>query len=399
MIRPVGYIIKAFPQLSETFVENERAILEELGVRLAVVSIFRPAPELLGPTSIPESAISYPPGRLRVGAEFLRWAILRPIAVFRSLLRAVRCRSLTLLWGVWRAGWLATQLRRAGVGHVHAHFATESTAAALPAAELLGVPCSFTIHAHEIYLRGRALDVKVLAAAKAVTVCEYNISEMRSRWPSLRRENFELMYMGVDPADFKYRSERPVEGRFRLLSVGRLVPIKGYPLLVDAVGMVRDRGHDVSCEIVGQGPMRDELEQQIAALGLGDAVTLRGRLDPAQVAERLDAAHAFVLPCRIDEHGNRDSMPVAIKEAMASGLPVISTDVAGVPEMVDDSVGRLVVPDDANALADAIEQLIAAPAAERSALGRAARRRVEERFDIRIETAKLKELIGRLSGN
>lgn len=393
----VGYVVKAFPQLSETFIENERAVLSELGVTVDVFSLESPTAALTGPTGLDPSRLHYLVGHVLQVAHLLRWTARRPRTMVANVWTALRCRSQTMFSGALAAGWIASGLERSGAVLVHAHFGSDAASAAIPAARLAGLPVTFTIHARDIYLRNRALDVRIRAADRVVTVCQYNVEQIRAHFPGLAAHPFDLVYCGVDPQAFPCRGEhRPGA---HILSVGRLVEKKGFDLLVRAVGLLRDQGRHVTAEIIGQGPQMPELQRLVDDLGVADRISLAGARQPDEIAAHLGACDVFVLPCRIDDTGDRDSMPVVIKEAMATCLPVVATDVVGIPEMVDGDVGRLVPPDDVGKLARAIEEILDLPGPERRALGRAGRKRVEDKFDLRSETLKLKAIFEQAVAN
>ena len=396
MTPSLGYVLQAFPQLSETFIENERMALASMGIPAQVYSIFRPAPERAGPTEIDPAAVHYVPGHATLARHFAWWALRRPLVTLAGLVRALRSRSKVMLRGLWWAAWLASGLRRDGITHVHAHFGTEPACAGLPAARLAGLPFSFTIHARDIYLRNRGLDLRVNDADAVVTVCEYNVEQLLARFPGLRADQFDLIYCGVDTSAFLCSPPNDAGGPTRLLSVGRLVEKKGFQDLIRAVGLLRGDGHDVVCEIVGHGELAPTLEALVAELGLEDSVALTGAMSPTEVAGRVAACDIFVLACRIDDTGDRDSMPVVLKEAMASCRPVVSTTTVGIPELVDEEVGVLVEPDDPASLAAGIEQLIGLGADRLIAMGHAGRQRVEEQFNLVTETTKLKAVLERL---
>ena len=389
----IGYVLTTFPQLSESFIEGELRVLGELGVERAVVSLRRPAPELAGPTELSPETLSYVPGVVVVALSFVRWAVVRPVTMARNLISALRLRSLTMLRGAWLAPWIASRFRKERATHLHAHFATDAASAALPTAALLGITVSFTIHARELYLRTNGLCERVRRADLVVTVCRYNVEQLRRRCPAA---TVEVVHCGVDLDRFPLRPDPGSRDGLRLLSVGRLVEKKGYADLVDAVAILRGEGVDVTCEIIGGGPLQAELAERIAAAGLGGVVQLAGRRLPEQVASAMRDCDVFVLPCVVAANGDRDSMPVVLKEAMAIGVPVVATDEVGIPEFVDDAVGRLARPRDPRSLADAIAQVAALRAHERRALGEAGRRRVARDLDLRAETVRLKELFDRI---
>lgn len=394
--RPIGYVLGTFPQLSETFIENELWALQAAGQSVVALSLYRPHADIVGPTTLDARLLEYRPSPGTVAREFARWTLRRPFATARNVWRALYLRSQNMLRGAWLAGWVATRLRAADARHVHAHFGHDPACVGLAAAGLARLPFTFTVHAHDIYLRNRGLGLRARKADRVITVCEYNVDQLLQRCPGLARSHISIVYCGVDPSMFVAAENHPRNGVPRVLSVGRLVAQKGFDVLITAVQELAVQGVEVDCEIAGRGPLLDELEALAKELGIESSVRFSGALLPPDVSERMARCDVFVLACRIDSTGNRDSMPVVIKEAMAAGVPVVSTDTVGIPEMVDAMVGRLVPPDDAPSLARAIGELLALPESERHALGLAGRRRVEERFNLHIETAKLRAIFDEL---
>lgn len=388
----VGYVVKAFPQLSESFIENEVRVLRERGVAVDVASLTEPPPGRGGPTSLPDAnRHQLPAGRPPV-APILRWSLRRPHVLARATVRALRERSVTMLRGVVQGAWIARRFESLGVQVVHAHFATDAASAALVASELLGVPWTFTIHARELYLRTSGLAVKCQEADAVVTVCDYNVAELDRTLGGRRPRRLEVIRCGVDLDRFPARDRAPSREGILVVSVGRLVPKKGFDTLIDAGALLVADGMDLRIDIVGSGDLEDALRRRIVQHRLEGRVHLLGAMLPDEVSAAVRAADIFVLPNVIAPDGDRDSMPVVTKEAMASAVPVITTDVVGNPEMVDERVGRLVPPGDASALAKAIAELAALPPAQRHALGIAGRRRVERALSLHAETAKLHSL-------
>jgi glycosyltransferase involved in cell wall biosynthesis len=249
-------------------------------------------------------------------------------------------------------------------------------------ARVLDVPWSLTLHANDLFSRLRNLEPKLRDAAHLVTVCQYN-----ERWLEGHHTLVRPVHQVVCGVELPPASERSID--VDVVAVGRLVEKKGFDVLVEAAAMLRDSHPDVRVEIVGDGKLREKLEKQIADAGLGDVVHLRGALGHEETLARIESARVFCLPCRIAGDGDRDSMPVVIKEAMARSVAVVASDVVAVPEMVDDTCGALVPPDDVAALAAALARMLDDPAtADR--LGAAGRDRVEERFTLAGEVAKLR---------
>jgi glycosyltransferase involved in cell wall biosynthesis len=386
----VAYLLLAYPALSETFIEEEVKALLALGVDVRGCTLFRPDPALAAPTgALLDGRLVVLPGRATRLLHFARWAARHPWRTARNLYDAMRAGSRTMLWGAIAAGWLAGWLRRIGAVHVHAHFGWEPACAAVAAGRLAGLPVTFTLHARDIYVRNRGLDRRMLAADRVVTVCSYNAEQILERFPQVPRERLRIVFCGVDTDRVTPLADpRPPAGR-TVVSVGRLVPKKGFADLVRAFAEVARDTEDARLDIVGDGPLRADLERLVDDLGLAGRVRLLGARPHPEALEAIRHADLFVLAARVDEEGDRDSMPVVLKEAMAAGVPVVATAVAGIPELVDADVGRLVPAGDQAALASALGELLAMPHDRRRDLGAAARQRVVDRFDVRVETRRL----------
>jgi glycosyltransferase involved in cell wall biosynthesis len=274
---------------------------------------------------------------------------------------------------------LAPTFERIGSRHLHVHFAAESALDALRAHRILGTPYSVTAHAYDIYARPANLREKLEHAAFATTGCEYTAATLRERAPGAR---VEVVVMGVD-LDLLRRSAPPASERV-VLAIGRLVEKKGFAQLAAAARLLP--GTEV--RIAGDGPLRAEL----------GGVTLLGALTPEQIAAELQRAAVLAVPCVIAADGDRDSMPVVAKEALAMEVPVVASDVAGLPELIRPEFGRLVAPGDPQALAAALNELLALTPEERAAMGRAGRTHVAAHANLEVETRKLSALLSRAAG-
>jgi glycosyltransferase involved in cell wall biosynthesis len=296
-----------------------------------------------------------------------------------------------------RAGFVATTCREASVRQIHAHFANAPTEVAHFASLLSGIPFSVTAHAKDLYLTPkRVLRRHVEAAVFIVTCTGYNARYLRTVIGPKHRHKIQLVYHGIDLSTFAdVRTSESADSKppYFLLSVGRLVPKKGHDDLIAACGILRDAQHDFRCMIVGAGPEQQALQGLIDRLNLGSRVTLAGPMTHAKLVTLYRQADLFALAPRIAENGDRDGIPNVIAEAMASGVPVVSTNVSGIPELVRDrQTGLLVPPGDPKALASAIARLLLDP--DRSArLARAARAVMEQEFDLWTTTTRLHSLL------
>jgi len=382
--RPLGLLVKIWPKLSETFILEEVLALERHGVALRLYALAGPTDALTHPavarvraplTCVPQS----PRGHwAEFAVRHLRVAAAAPLAYLRALAFAVR-RGRRALHDFVQAGWLAVQLRDDGIGHLHTHFISTPADVADLVSQLTTLPFSISAHAKDIYLSDPAdLRRKLQAARFTVTCTEFNRRTLASIAP---RARVHRMYHGVDQGQFHPRRRAGTDAPPVILSVGRLREKKGLDTLIDACRVLRDRGQAFRCEIVGYGEEHDRLQARIARQGLTGAVCLVGKLPREQVIESYARAAVYVQPSRIAADGDRDGIPNVLLEAMAMGLPVVASNVSGIPELVGGGHnGLLVEPDDPLALADAITRLLREPrlCAE---LGPNARETVTEAFD------------------
>jgi glycosyltransferase involved in cell wall biosynthesis len=318
-------------------------------------------------------------GRRRQSLD-VAWLVARhPLRAARDLLDRRRWRREEPVQPLRALAPAARRLARGGERHVHVHFAAAAALDWMRVARLLGVPYSVTAHAYEIFMSPANLREKLDRAAFVTTGCEYNVRHLRSVAPGA---DVHEIVMGVDGDRFR-RSTPYGDGRPHVLAVGRLVEKKGFRYLLEAAAELPD----VRFSIVGAGPLEHELQ--------GGSVELLGARQPDEIRALLESSHLLAMPCVVAADGDRDSMPVVVKEALAMEVPVVATDEVGLPELVCPQWGRLVPPRDARALAAAVRELLALPGEERAAMGRAGRAHVLEMASVRRETEKLAELIAR----
>jgi glycosyltransferase involved in cell wall biosynthesis len=250
--------------------------------------------------------------------------------------------------------WMADDLERRGIRHVHAHFASYPALSAHIIHRLTGISYSFTAHAYDLYVDPSHLPNKVSGATFIVTISEYN----RFLLQPLAGEvtPVHVIHCGV-ALPVRMPDARP--GRREIVCVARLEEKKGQRYLVEACGLLHRRDVSLHCTIVGGGPAFDQLKTLVASGGLEDVIHLAGPQTAEKVQAYLAGADVFVLPSVVTRSGNAEGIPVALMEAMAAGVPVISTSTTGIPELVvDDETGLLVAPRDSAALAEAIERLL-----------------------------------------
>ena len=393
----VAYILKMYPRFSETFVLSELLELERQGVRLRVFSLKKPDDGVFHAevaqlrarvTYLPDSVILEP----RPFLDAHRAVLHRDRMRYRSALTAaLKRRRMASFKHFLQAGYIAPFLRREGIGHIHAHFASGPTSVALHLHRLTGIGYSFTAHAKDIYrdaVDREELATKLRCARFAVTVSEYN----RRHLERLAGESRVVrIYNGLDLDRFS-RNGGAREDPPLVLAVGRLVEKKGFADLVRACGLLRRDGVRFRCRIVGKGELEGELRSLVQKLGLEDIVELGGPAGREELLALYPRASALVAPCLVGSDGNRDGLPTVLAEAMALGVPVVSTDVTGIPELVEDGRTGLLVPQHRpEALAASIQRILDDRAGAEQFV-RAARKRVEREFDLRANVAELRSL-------
>ena len=390
----VLYVVSLFPCWSETFIVREIHALLERGVDIRILSLKPPTQPMVHPqaAALLDRVLhpaKGPKAALATGVRALR----RP-----GLLLWIVAAVLTGLWrhplaigksvvALWRALGRSDAIEDFDPQLVHAPWATYPATVAWFLSKLLGRPFSFTSRAHDIFLEDHMMARKLQQAALAVTITEYNVRHMARWMPAPAALPVRVIHSALNLPELPYvRDGR--EPR-KLLAVGRLDPIKGFDVLLDALAVLRDEGFALHCTVIGEGPLRPRLERQRAQLALEGLVEFVGAMPHDSVKRHMSDATLMVMPCVVTPEGNSDGIPNVLMEAMATGLPVVSTRVSGIPELVEDGIsGRLVAPGDAAALASAVAELFDDPVLrERFAI--AGRRKVERDFDVRIEAGRL----------
>jgi colanic acid/amylovoran biosynthesis glycosyltransferase len=403
-----------FPKLTETFVLYEMLAAEAAGTEIEVY-----------PLKFQREAVMHEEARaLTARAHFT--PLLSPPILWANLLsfgRRPRLYLSTLAvllrrnWGSRRyftgalglfpkAVYMAARMRSDGITHVHAHFASHPAATAFVVHRLTGIPYSFTAHGSDLHRDRHMLSEKVAAAAFVVCISNYNKEVVLAECGGEAGAKVAVIHCGVDTAVFhpngedgrRLGEERGGEGpsgehreTFKILCIGTLHPVKGQSVLIEACRKLRESGVAITCHLVGDGPDRAALVRQARAAGLEGVVHFHGHLTRPRVAELLQQADIVAAPSVPTRDGRREGIPVALMEAMASGVPVVASRLSGIPELVEDErTGLLVPPGDAAELARAIARLQAGPAL-RSHLAAAGRTRVMKDFDLHANARLLLE--------
>lgn len=386
------YIIGTYPGLTTTFIDREITMLRRWGVDLQVVAIRRPsAGTPLGEDQQRlQQGVTYlfPIAWVTLVLSQLYFGLLRPRRYWGTLAylltrphRSGRARVMTVLHfaeGVYAA----YLLRNRPFHEVHSHFVDRAATVALVVGRLLGKPFSASIHAGpDIFVEPVLLREKILAARHVATCTLFNKTTVVEIAGQDVRNKISHIHHGLDLKKYP-PAAAPPPGRPLILSVGQLAERKGFAHVIRACAELKARGYEFCCHIVGRGPQHDELRALINGLNLEDSVVLCGALPHEQVVNKYREATMFVLPCLRSPSGDMDGFPNVLAEAMAMQVPVVSTDLSAIPELLTDQVNGLMVPSgDQHALVAAMARLLDDPALRRQ-LGSAGRQQIIDRFDV-----------------
>jgi len=396
----LGYLVNQYPQPSQSFIRREIRALEALGHTVERFSLRRYDGPLADPQDVEErtqTTAILDAGPVRLLGATLAVLFARPTRFFRTLSSAVqrgrrsdRGLLLNLAYFV-EACALLRILRRRGVRHLHAHFGTNSATTAMLCRSLGGPSYSITVHGPEEFDKPEFLHLgtKIEQAAFTAAVSNFGQSQLFRTCSYEHWAKIHIVHCGVD-ASFHDVAATPPSAEPRFVCVARLHEQKGLPMLIDAVARLRAEGLPLQLTIVGDGPLRELLEQRIATLGLADTVHLAGWMSNAEVRRELLNARALVLP------SFAEGLPVVIMEALALHRPVISTFVAGIPELVEHDVcGKLVPAGAVEPLVAAMHEILNASVDDLAAMGAEGARRVRREHCAATEAAKLARLFER----
>lgn len=393
---PFIYVLRTFPELSETFILREMRALMAAGVpvRVLAAAIGR-RPDLVksGPED-PLPPVDYLGGRRRAKVSAFAgssqdrsvtrrpWRLLKVLA--RDLLRLggrPRPSARALRLGLY--AWRGVSLLPPGGGHLHAHFANDAAALARYLAAATGLSYSLTAHAYDLYKDPFLLVPNLAAACRVFTVSRANMEFIAGVEGGVDPARLRLLHCGLHLARLPYRDPPPrTEAPARLVCIARLVPKKGHQVLLAAVAQLKAAGRDLDLCLVGEGPEEGALRRVVDRLGLGRQVHFAGAMANQETLALLRRADLCVLPARVAADGDRDGLPVVLMEAAALGVPLAVSRVGGIPELVDEDSGWTSAPDDPRAFAAAMAASLDAPPAERTARAQRARARVEAEFDV-----------------
>jgi glycosyltransferase involved in cell wall biosynthesis len=394
----IAYITTYFPLLTQTFVYREVLQLKKNGISVRCFSVKRPK-TVVGEVADLQKETTYlwPLNPILFSKAHFYFLKKNPKAYFNTFdfqwrsgkgkAQGRRRYLIHFLEGVYFAYLCVTR----EVEHIHAHFAHGPASVALVANQLTKIPFSFTAHANDIFVNTWLLAEKIRAAKFVVTISQFNKKHLAALVNRTEDQKIVVVPCGVSLDEFKPGGKASPKVK-NILAVGRLVEKKGFKYLLHACKLLKDWGLSFNCTIIGNGEQRELLFRLTEELDVQDKVCFTGALGPEEVRQHLKRSDVFVLPAVMGRDGDRDGIPVSLMEAMAAGVPCISTYVSGIPELISHGRnGRLVPPEDIFDLACALKELLLNDTL-RTRLGQEARNTVEQGFNLEINVRKLARL-------
>lgn len=400
MVTKVAYIMSRFPGLTETFILWEMSELEKLGIEIQLLPLIHEDEKVTHQEALPwmERVIFakiFSRTAIKSNAKFV---LQRPGFAFNLLWRTIMgnftnfaflIRSLYLLP---KAVVLAGFCQKMGVEHIHAHYATHSAFLAWAISQISGITYSITVHAHDIFVHHTMLEEKLGQASFIISISEFNRQYLIDKVGQHLAEKIHVIHCGVRPEDYAHTAspiDHQTEKPFELLTIGSMRPYKGYPYLLQTCSILKKRRFNFHCNIIGDGVDREKIEAQIIQENLAEQVTLHGALPQEEVKEWFKKADCYLQPSIIAPNKKMEGIPVALMEALAAGLPVIASNISGIPELVKPGkTGWLVEEKNPPSLANAVIE-ISNNYKHAKDLALAGKSLVIEKFDIRNNAARL----------
>lgn len=384
-------VMEDFPALTETFVRGEIRALEQGGHRVRVEAAGRARRPSRGGARGLRVDYWEDDGIARKLAA-LAWLLVKaPLGCLRDLVDRRRWRAQEEIWPLRSLAPAARRLAKGGQEHLHVHFAAGAALNAMRLGRLLNVPYSVTVHAYDLFQHPRNLPEKIEHAAFATSVCAYTVGRLRAAISPAAAARVHEVGMGVDGERFRRRRAYP--GGRQVVGVGRLVEKKGFRHLIDAAAQLESTAPLDRVTLIGDGPLAGALRDQAQQLGIHSKVMLEGSREHDEVRRLLEEADLLVMPSITASDGDQDSLPVVVEEALALEVPVVASDLGGLPEVIQPEWGALVAPGDPVELAATIERVLALPPDRRMEMGRRGRRFILEHRDAAREAARLAVLV------
>ena len=397
MARKVAYIVSRFPKISETFILREMIQIEQENWDVSLFPLILETPQVMHPEAKPwlDRLHYYPWFSFDIAVanliQFLKtpflylslwYTIIRENhASLKFLLRAIAILPKTVR--------IAAAMSQNGISHIHAHYATHPALAAWIIHRLTGISYSVTVHAHDIFVDRSMIELKLRDAVFVAAISEYNREFLARHLGGWVREKTHIIHCGIQPGLYAGSTKIKNDSSFDIVSIGSLQPYKGMQYLILACALLQARGIPFSCRIIGGGEERSMLEELIVKNDLSQRVKLLGAMDQVKVASVLSEAQVYVQSSVITPSGKMEGIPVSIMEAFASGVPVVASQISGIPELViPDETGYLVPPADVETLADVLEHVYLNPV-EANSLAKAGQEKVFREFELCANVQKL----------
>lgn len=400
----IAYIISRFPKLTETFILREMIELKNQGQNIIIFPLIKEK------HSVYHNEVS----QLKTNTYFTPFISLQILSANFYYIANYPSKYIRTLWTILKGNfgcanlfigaivffpksvYIARLSKEYGIRHIHAHYATHPALAALVISELTGITFSFTAHAHDIFVHKNMLDEKINRAQFVVTISQFNKNYLLKLFPDTPPDKIKIVDYGIELDRYQSDYSSNKRKNFSILCVASLQPYKGLQYLIKACFLLKKRIGPFVCNIIGEGKQKKYLDTLISDLDLEDCVHLLGGKRQDVVTELMKEYDIFVLPSIIADNGQMEGKPNALIEAMACGLPVVSTNISGIPELVEDGVtGLLVSPREERALADAIVKLNRNETLRKD-MGKRGRERVATGFEIKTNVEKLSYLFSNI---
>ncbi len=398
-MKVIAYLAPEIPSLSATFVYEEILALQKYDIQIVPISIHQK--KILDLTPKLENLKNktfflYQRNWISVLQDNLYNLWQRPqlyLSIFNRVIQdmlslgLINLEAAKLLYHFWQGNVIARIIKQNHCEHLHIHFASVPTQVGMYGAMLAEIPFSFTSHANDLFERGSLLSHKLERCQFAVTISDYNRDFLAPYTDQLGK--IRIIHCGIDLDKFPFQEKQNFPELITIKSLGRFVEKKGFDTLILAAAELREQRLNFQIEIGGDGPERDKLISLVAEKELEACISFVGALAHHEVLPWLLQADLFVLACKIDQQGDRDGIPVVLMEAMATGVPVVSTQLSGIPELIEDGVsGFLAVPNDPSSLAAKIQEYIHQSTAVVT-ITRQARTTIEQSFNIQKTSQQL----------
>ena len=396
----IAYLAPELPSLSATFVTNEIWALEDMGEEIHPYSIHRPQHNAHGQKAADLAArtsILYE-HNMKSNLRALKWTAMSHKRSFtKATLQLTfdviktglfRKKAIKLVYQFLHGAWLAKDMRSKNIEHLHIHFAHVPTQIGMYASALAGIPFTFMAHANDIFERPLLIKEKIKRSHKTISISNFNINVMAKYGGNT--DKIEIVRCGVDSnSNYEKPQVSPNSKPVVIGTLGRLVEKKGIDTLIDAAAILAESRLDFRIEVAGDGPLMDDLKQQVKAANLSEVITFLGSMPHTEALGWIKTLDAFVLAGKKDSNGDMDGIPVFLMEDMNFGIPVISTQLSGIPELViHKQTGLLCPPDDADSLAMAIQDLFRLPE-QTNWLAEVAKERIVHEFDQDLNAKRL----------